>query len=80
MDDGKNVEQGLRLATYCFTFKEVKFLCTVLKNKYNITAKAAKSGKSKGYFIYIDKSSMNLFANIIKPYLHYSLFYKLGYY
>jgi ubiquinol-cytochrome c reductase cytochrome b subunit len=78
MDDGANVKTRVRLATYCFTFEEVEFLCTVLKNKYNIIAKAAKSGRSKGYFIYIDKSSVKLFANIIKPYLHPSLIYKLG--
>jgi hypothetical protein len=78
MDDGSEVDTGVRLATYCFTFEEVKFLCKVLEKKYKIIATAAKSGKSKGYFIYIDYNSIELFSNIIKPYLHHSLVYKLG--
>lgn len=77
MDDGSKVKKGVRIATYCFTFEEVEFLCKVLKNKYNIIAKAQKSGKSKGYFIYLDNNSIELFFNIIKPYLVPSLEYKL---
>jgi LAGLIDADG DNA endonuclease family len=77
MDDGSKVKKGVRIATYCFTFEEVEFLCKVLKNKYEIIATAGKSGKSKGYFIYIDNSSIKLFTNIIKPYLLPSLEYKL---
>jgi len=77
MDDGSYGEKGMRLATYCFTFEEVKFLCTVLKNKYNIRAEGAKSGNSKGYFLYINPRSVKLFSNIVRPHLHPSLLYKL---
>lgn len=80
MDNGSKVEKGVRLATYCFTFEEVEFIREVLKNKYKIITKAAKSGRSKGYFIYLDPGSIKLYFNIIKPYLHPSLEYKLRFY
>lgn len=79
MDDGSNLGKGARIATNCFTLEEVKFLCNVLKNKFNILATPNKSGKDKGYIIYISVKSMPVFTNIVKPYLLPSLYYKLGY-
>jgi hypothetical protein len=80
MDDGSSLGKGARIATNCFTYDEIIFLCEVLKIKYDITATAHKCGKIKGYIIYIHKNSMNLFSRIIKPYLLPSLYYKLGKY
>ena len=78
MDDGSSLGKGARIATNCFTLEEVNFLCKVLKSKYNIVATSVKCGKDKGYIIYIHVSSMELFTNIVKPYLLPSLYYKLG--
>ena len=78
MDDGSSLGKGVRIATNCFTLEEVNFLCKVLKSKYNIVATSVKCGKDKGYIIYIHVSSMELFTNIVKPYLLPSLYYKLG--
>lgn len=78
MDDGSSFGKGARIATNCLTLDEILFLCEVLKNKYGINATPIKCGKNKGYIIYIDKNSMNLFSSIIKPYLLPSLNYKLG--
>lgn len=80
MDDGSNSGKGARIATNCFTFEEVNFLCKVLKSRYNIIATPNKCGKDRGHIIYIHTNSMKLFTNIVKPYLLPSLYYKLGYY
>ena len=78
MDDGSSLGKGARIATNCFTFEEVNFLCNVLKSRYNIIATPNKCGKDKDHIIYIHVNSMKLFSNIIKPYLLPSLYYKLG--
>jgi hypothetical protein len=78
MDDGSRLGKGARIATNCFTFEEVNFLCKVLERKYNIIATSNKCGKNKGHIIYIHINSMKLFTNLIKPYLLPSLYYKLG--
>jgi LAGLIDADG DNA endonuclease family/NADH-Ubiquinone oxidoreductase (complex I), chain 5 N-terminus len=78
VDDGSSVNKGARMATNCFTFEEVNFLCKVLKIKYNIIAKPNKCCKNRGHIIYIHVNSMKLFTNLIKPYLLPSLYYKLG--
>lgn len=78
MDDGSRLGKGARIATNCFTFEEVNFLCKVLESKYNIIATPNKCGKIKGHIIYIHVNSMKLFTNLIKPYLLPSLYYKLG--
>ena len=78
MDDGSSLDKGARIATNCFTLEEVNFLCKVLKNKYNIIATSNKCGKNNSHIIYIHVNSMELFTNIIKPYLLPSLYYKLG--
>nr|YP_009711341.1 hypothetical protein [Russula griseocarnosa]QGI24999.1 hypothetical protein [Russula griseocarnosa] len=78
MDDGSSLGKSARIATNCFTFEEVNFLCSVLKSRYNIIATPNKCGKDKGHIIYIHTDSMKLFTNIVKPYLLPSLYYKLG--
>jgi len=78
MDNGSSLGKGAKIATNCFTFEEVNFLCKVLKSNYNISATPNKCGKNRGHFIFIHTNSMELFTNIIKPYLLPSLYYKLG--
>jgi hypothetical protein len=80
MDDYSKKGKGASIAINCFTLEEVNFLCKVLKSKYNIIATSNKSGKNKGYIIYIHSNSMKLFTSIDKPYLLPSLYYKLGFY
>jgi hypothetical protein len=80
MDDGSTLNKGAKIATNCFTLEEVNFLCNVLKSRYNIFATPNKSGKNKGYVIYIHVNSMKLFTSIVKPYLLPSMYYKLGSY
>lgn len=78
MDDGSKFGQGAKIATNCFTLKEVKYLCFILNKKYKIIATANSGGKNKGYIIYIHKKSMTIFSKLIKPYMLPSLYYKLG--
>ena len=80
MDNGSSLGKSARIATNCFTFEEVNFLCKVLKSRYNIIATPNKCGKDRGQIIYIHTNSMKLFTNIVKPYLLPSLSYKLRYY
>jgi ubiquinol-cytochrome c reductase cytochrome b subunit len=78
MDDGSKLGKGAKIATNCFTEKEVLFLCEVLHKKYNITATKHSGGKKIGHVLYIHKNSMIIFAKLIKQYMLPSLFYKLG--
>ena len=69
-----------RIATNGLTLEEVNILCLTLKNKFNINTTLKKSSQNQGYIIYINKDSMTNFANLIKPHMIKSLYYKLGNY
>lgn len=43
IDDGGAVSSGLKLATNSFQLDQVEYLCTVLKNKYNLDARVEES-------------------------------------
>ena len=78
MDDGSKLGKGAKIATNCFTKKEVLFLCEVLDKKYNLKVSVNSGGKNKGYTLYISSKSMIIFSNLIKLYMLPSLYYKLG--
>lgn len=78
-DDGSKLKEGAKIATNCFTLLEVQFLCNILYQKYNLIATPQKDGK-QGFTLYINKKSMPVFSNLIKPYMKKSLHYKLGSY
>jgi hypothetical protein len=78
MDDGSKCGSSVKIATNCFTEKEVLFLCEILKKKYNIISSKSKTGRDKEYIIYIYKSSLLNFSNIVKPYMLPSMYYKLN--
>lgn len=77
MDDGSKGGSSLKIATNNFTYEEIQFLCNILLKLYNIKASVQKAGINKGYILYIQKNSMENFINIIKPYMHKSMYYKL---
>ena len=76
MDDGSRLSSGLKIATNIFTINEVEFLANILRNKYNLKTSIIKTGALDQYNIYIPKSSMNDLVNIIRPFLHTSMYYK----
>ena len=78
MDDGSKLKKGAKIATNCFTYKELSQLCENLKNKFNLTVTIHSGGKNKGYTLYISSQSMTTFSNIVKPFMLPTLYYKLG--
>lgn len=77
MDDGSKLRESARIATNNFTKEEIEELSLVLENKYNLKVSVQSGGKSKGHILSIHKSSLLDFFNIIKPFTHPSLRYKL---
>nr|WVH38319.1 apocytochrome b [Trametes meyenii] len=78
MDDGVKVSSGLKIGTNNFSFVEVKNLAEILRTKYNLKTSIIKTGVLNQYNIYISKSSMRDLVEIIRPYLHTSMYYKLN--
>ena len=66
---------GVRIATNCFTLAEVELLKLALENKFNIISSIHKN---KSYQLYIKQESIALLKNLILPYVHESMLYKLG--
>ena len=79
MDDGCWANYGIRIATNSFSLKEVELLNDVLKSKYNLDTTIQNIWKENQYSIYIKKQSVNNLRNIVGPYMHSSMLYKLGY-
>jgi hypothetical protein len=78
MDDGSLYKnKGLKFYTNCFTLKEIKFLQNILLEKYLLESTIHKTGNINQYNIYILKSSMNNLINIVKPYIHPTMMYKI---
>jgi ubiquinol-cytochrome c reductase cytochrome b subunit len=77
-DDGGSVGSGFKFSTNSFSLKDDELLCKVLRDKYNLKASIQKTGYSNQYVIYISKISMQNLADIVKPHLHGSMYYKLN--
>ena len=78
MDDGGKLTSGLKIATNNFSFNEVEILALILIKKYNLKTSIIKSGALNQYNLYISKKSMKDLVEIIRPYLHTSMYYKLN--
>lgn len=92
MDDGGCTNYGVKIATNSFELKEVELLKTLLKSKYNLEPTIPlgpcrnRQGQGQGqkiwikdkYSIYIKKQSIPNLINIIGPFMHSSMLYKLG--
>jgi hypothetical protein len=78
MDDGSKINKTVRLATNCFSLTELEFLCKLLKTKFNLEVTVQKSGVDKKNILYIKTSSLDVFKNLVKPFMLPSMLYKLG--
>ena len=78
MDDGGWTNSGVRISTNSFELKEVELLNDVLKSKYNLDTTIQKIWIKDQYSIYIKKQSIPDLINIVKPFIHSSMLYKLG--
>lgn len=77
MDDGSKTKSSYKLATNCFTLLELQFLQKLLLLKFNLITTLHSADPKKGYIIYIKAISKNLFEQLITPYLHDCMKYKL---
>jgi ubiquinol-cytochrome c reductase cytochrome b subunit len=78
MDDGSIVSSGLKIATNSFNQTEIQMLCDIFTRKYNLSASIISAGVPNQYNIYISKYSMKALTNIVEPYMHPSMYYKLN--
>lgn len=77
-DDGGWANGGVRIATNEFTLTEVTLLAMILRSKYALDVTIQKISIENKFSIYIKKNSVNKLKEIIFPYLHSSMYYKLG--
>ena len=78
MGDGKlNNGSGLVLCTDSFTIPEVVHLMNVLMIKYRLECTLQFHSPTQPR-IYIRRRSMPLLCSIVIPYMHSSMYYKLG--
>lgn len=61
---------GLRIATYSFTFEDVTLLASILTNRYALRVSIYKVKNKDQWTIYIHKGFLPKLALIIGPYLH----------
>lgn len=79
MDDGTSLKnKGFKFSTNSFTLKEVQNLASILKTKYNLDTTIHKSGLNNQYNIYVPKTSFIFLREIVKPYFHPTMLYKLN--
>jgi len=81
MDDGSfHIYHGTGLlATHAFSNEDLDLLQTALYSQLNIKTNRHKGTKKKEQFaLYIPKGEFASFAQQIKPYMHQSMYYKLG--
>jgi hypothetical protein len=77
-DDGCWAKPGVRIAVNCFTLAEVELLVKILKDKFNLDCTIQLLKASNNYSIYIKSSSIFTLRELLLPYIHPSMKYKLG--
>ena len=77
MADGSKVSGGLKLCTNSFSFADCNFLATLLYKNFNLKASVQSASAKDQYHIYIWKESMPLLRDIVGPYVHSSMKYKI---
>jgi len=78
MDDGGKLGSGLKLATNSFSYSDCMLLTKVLYDNFKIKATIQKAGVPNQYHIYIWQESMSLLREIVLPYIHPSMKYKIN--
>jgi hypothetical protein len=78
MDDGGWANYGVRISTNSFELKDVELLVYLLKKLFNLNCTIQKIGIKNKYSIYIKKESVQKLRQLILPFMHKSMYYKLG--
>jgi hypothetical protein len=76
MDDGTKQSSGFTFCTDSFNLPEVQLLISSLKEKFDLNCNLVNYSKGC-YRIYIKADSMDKFRNLVQPYFHPSMEYKL---
>lgn len=76
MDDGTKQTSGFILNTQSFSKADNLFLIQILKNKFDLDCSLHKDRDK--YKIYIKKNSLPKFKELVAPYFHDSMRYKLA--
>jgi hypothetical protein len=84
-DDGSFIPStggrgGVRIACNSFTLIEVEYLATILREKFDLDCTIQQNcvNTKRILCVYIKKNSITKLENLILPYLHVSMYYKLG--
>lgn len=78
MDDGGFVGSGVRISCNAFSLEEVTLLIKILKTNFNLDCTIQNIEIENKYSIYIKKNSLSTLVNLVYPYFHKSMYYKLG--
>lgn len=77
MDDGTNDRSGFIFCTDAFSLEEVLFLIQVFKSKFDLDSSLSQIRLNQ-YRIYIKANSKIKFKELVQPYFHPSMLYKLS--
>nr|YP_010555432.1 LAGLIDADG endonuclease [Ramaria cf. rubripermanens]UYR22180.1 LAGLIDADG endonuclease [Ramaria cf. rubripermanens] len=69
---------GVRISCNSFKLEEVEYLTNILRKKFDLDCTIQKIYLKDKFSIYIKKNSITRLENLILPYLHISMHYKLG--
>lgn len=78
MDDGGKVSSGLKFCTNSFILSDVQKLSLLLNQKYELSTTVHSAGYPDQYVIYVPKHAIYRLNEIVGPYMHPSMKYKLG--
>ena len=77
-DDGCWIKSGARISCNSFALNEVELLVETLKTNFCLMCNVQKTHTVNQYTIYIQSKSMSKLREIVSPFLHYSMLYKVG--
>lgn len=75
MCDGYKKNNGVGLATNCFSISDNQLLINALNIKFRLNSRLVNDHDLPT--IFISKSDLNILQNIVSPYMHSTLFYKI---
>lgn len=80
MDEGSIASAGVKFASNSFCEADWKRMQFVLKDIYNLEVSIQKAGveEKNQFIVYVPKSNMPLFSNIVKKHIVPSMHYKLN--
>jgi hypothetical protein len=77
-DDGGWAGYGVKLSTHSFSLNDVELLVSVLKMKFDLNCTIQPVDSGKQHQIYIKADSVSTLRSLVLPYIHPSMYHKLG--